>query len=206
MTPVKRLFDVALALLGVAIFAIPGLMIAGILLASQGQPILYRSERMQSPEKAFWLWKFRTMHHSLQDAGVSGADKAARITRPGHLLRRTRLDELPQLWNVLGGDISFVGPRPPLRTYVERFPHLYARVLQSRPGITGLATLTFHAHEESILSDCFTAAETDAAYMRRCVPRKARLDLIYQKNQCLLLDVVLLMRTIFRLFRKQHSA
>ena len=98
----------------------------------------------------------------------------------GRFLRRSRLDEVPQLWNVLKGDMSFVGPRPPLRLYVERFPELYAKVLQSRPGVTGLATLVFHRHEEKLLAACRSAAETDAVYARRCVPRKARIDLIYQ--------------------------
>jgi lipopolysaccharide/colanic/teichoic acid biosynthesis glycosyltransferase len=124
----------------------------------------------------------------------------------GHVLRRTRLDELPQLWNILRGDISFVGPRPPLRQYVERFPHLYARVLQSRPGITGLATLVYHAREERLLAACTTAVETDAVYVAFCIPRKARLDLIYQRKQTIQLDISLLMKTVSRLFKRGSSA
>jgi len=104
---------------------------------------------------------------------------------------------------VLKGDMSFVGPRPPLRLYVERFPDLYAQVLQSRPGITGLATLRYHAHEERLLRACTSAAETDAVYSRRCVPRKAALDLIYQHRRTLCLDLMLLWQTASRvLFRK----
>jgi lipopolysaccharide/colanic/teichoic acid biosynthesis glycosyltransferase len=149
------------------------------------------------------LWKLRTMTVAAADSGVSGGDKSARVTRIGRLLRRTRLDEVPQLWNILRGDMSFVGPRPPLRTYVERFPALYARVLQSRPGITGLATLAFHAHEERLLAPCKTAEETDAVYTRRCIPRKARLDLIYQQRRSVCYDVILIGRTIGRvLFRR----
>ena len=103
---------------------------------------------MKAPGVPFHLWKLRTMTVVREDSGVSGGDKAARITPVGRFLRRARLDEIPQLWNVIRGDMSFVGPRPPLRLYVERFPALYAEVLKSRPGITGLATLHFHAHEE----------------------------------------------------------
>ena len=126
----------------------------------------------------------------------------------GRFLRRARLDEIPQLWNVIRGDMSFVGPRPPLRLYVERFPEIYGKVLRSRPGITGLATLKFHAHEEWILKSCKTAEETDFAYSRRCVPQKARLDLIYQRHQSLCFDLSLLGGTVARvlvkrLFRKQ---
>jgi lipopolysaccharide/colanic/teichoic acid biosynthesis glycosyltransferase len=202
MTLAKRTFDIALALFGVFVFVVPGLLIAGALLASQGRPIFYASERMKSPKQAFQLLKFRTMRGAVFNHGVSGGDKIARITRMGHVLRRTRLDELPQLWNILRGDISFVGPRPPLRQYVERFPQLYARVLQSRPGLTGLATLMYHTREERLLAACATAAETDAVYAGRCIPRKARLDLIYQRKQTLSLDVFLLVSTVSRLFKR----
>ena len=105
------------------------------------------------------------------------------------------MDELPQMWNILRGDISFVGPRPPLPVYVTRFPDLYAQVLQSRPGVTGLASLVFAAHEEALLSRCATSDETDAIYARRCVPRKARIDLLYQRRRSLLLDAWLVIVT-----------
>lgn len=135
------------------------------------------------------------------DSGVSGGDKSARITRTGPFLRRSRLDEVPQLWNVLRGDISFVGPRPPLRQYVERFPEIYGAVLRSRPGITGLASVYFHAHEEYLLAGSRSAAETDAIYVRSCVPRKARLDLIYQARRTLCLDMSIMLKTVFRRLR-----
>ena len=88
--------------------------------------------------------------------------------------------------------------RPPLRIYVERFPDLYAQVLQSRPGVTGLASLYFHAHEDWLLSQCQTAAETDAVYTRRCIPRKARLDLLYQRRRTLCLDIAIIGQTFGR--------
>ncbi len=184
MTPGKRAFDVVLALVLVVVLAVPAAAIALAILLTDGRPVLYRAERMRNPAEGFLLWKFRTMRHAAAgpaERGVSGGDKVARVTRIGRVLRRTRLDEIPQLVNILRGDISFVGPRPPLREYVERFPALYARVLESRPGVTGLATLVFHGYEERLLAACTSAGETDAVYARRCVPRKARLDLIYQR-------------------------
>ena len=203
MTPGKRLFDIALALVLALILAIPILLIAVWLLVVDGWPVFYLSERMRAPDRAFRLWKFRTMTVAPADSGVSGGDKVPRITRTGRFLRRTRLDEAPQLWNVLKGDISFVGPRPPLRGYVERFPELYAEVLQSRPGMTGLATLHFRRHEERLLSECRTSLETDSVYARRCIPRKARLDLIYQRRQSLCLDLAILGQTLGQvLFRR----
>lgn len=200
MTPAKRAFDLGLALMLVLVLVVPALAIAGLILLRDGRPVLYRSERMRAPGRPFQLWKFRTMTVARTDAGVSGGDKTARITATGRFLRRTRLDEVPQLWNVLRGDMSFVGPRPPLRRYVDRFPQLYARVLQARPGITGLATVVFHRHEERLLAPCRTAAETEAVYERRCIPRKARLDLIYLRRRSLRLDLWLILRTARRIF------
>lgn len=208
MTPQKRLFDLGLALVLAILLAVPFLVLLAVLLLREGRPLFYVSERMKAPGVPFQLWKLRSMSVAREDSGVSGGDKATRITPMGRFLRRARLDEIPQLWNVIRGDMSFVGPRPPLRLYVERFPEIYGKVLRSRPGITGLATLKFHAHEEWILKSCKTAEETDIAYSRRCVPQKARLDLIYQRHQSLCFDLSLLGGTVARvlvkrLFRKQ---
>lgn len=207
MTPGKRLFDLSLALLLTAILALPFALVLIWLLLTEGRPLFYVAERIKAPGQPFWLWKLRTMRVVTTDSGVSGGDKAARVTPAGHFLRRTRMDEIPQLWNILRGDMSFVGPRPPLRIYVERFPELYAKVLQSRPGVTGLATLAYHRHEERLLAQCGSAAETDAVYSRRCVPRKARLDLIYQQRRSICLDIVLILQTgggvfLLRLFKR----
>ncbi len=148
MTLGRRLLDILLALLLLAVLWPVLLVLVGTILILDGRPVLYISERMQTPAKPFMLWKFRTMDTVVTDSGVSGGDKAHRITRTGQVMRRYRLDEIPQLWNILKGDIGFVGPRPPLRNYVERFPELYDAVLTDRPGVTGLATLVFHRTEE----------------------------------------------------------
>lgn len=203
MTLSKRLFDLGLASLLLLVLAVPFGLLLIVLLLIEGRPIFYVAERMRAPGQPFRLWKLRTMRVVGRDSGVSGGDKSGRVTRIGRILRRARLDEIPQLWNVLRGDMSFVGPRPPLRLYVERFPELYAEVLKSRPGITGLASLHFHAHEERLLAPCRDAAETDAVYSRRCVPRKARLDLIYNKHQNLCLDLRLIAETGGRVLFKR---
>ncbi|TDL81809.1 sugar transferase [Palleronia sediminis] len=202
MTPAKRLADLVLAAVLTVVLSPLILGLTFALLFSSGRPLLYRSERMRAPGEPFELWKFRTMRHDPTDTGVTGGDKSDRITPMGRFLRRSRLDELPQLWNVLRGDISFVGPRPPLRQYVEAFPALYAQVLRSRPGITGLATLRFHRHEERLLAACASGAETDAVYRRRCVPRKAALDLIYQRNRNLCMDMAIMWETLVRVVRR----
>lgn len=204
MTPGKRLFDIVVALLLVVILAVPFGLLLLWLLWKEGPPLFYVSERMRAPGRPFRLWKLRTMTVAEADSGVTGADKAGRITPAGAFLRRIRADEIPQLYNVLKGDMSFVGPRPPLRQYVERFPDLYARVLRSRPGITGLASLVYHAHEERLLARCRTAEETDATYCRICVPAKAKLDLIWQRHRSLCFDMVLMGRTLARVFRRRQ--
>lgn len=198
MTPAKRMLDITCALVLSVVLAPVALVIAILILCIDGRPVFYAAERMKTPQTAFALWKFRTMRPAAADSGVSGGDKSDRITRLGHFLRRSRLDEVPQLINVLRGDISFVGPRPPLRRYVEMFPALYGQVLRQRPGVTGLATLVFHKTEERLLANCRTPEETEHVYTRRCIPRKARLDLIYAERRSIGLDIRLILGTVFR--------
>ena len=198
MTPAKRLVDLTLALILTVILALPFSLLLLWLLLREGRPLFYVAERMRAPGRPFLLWKLRTMSVVPPESGVSGGDKVSRITATGRFLRKCRLDEVPQLWNVFRGDMSFVGPRPPLRLYVERFPEIYTRVLQNRPGITGLATLVFHRHEEKMLAKCYDAAETDAVYSRRCVPRKAHIDLIYQRRRNVWMDFRLMAQTLAR--------
>jgi len=202
MTWRKRIFDLFFASLLVIILGPIILWLVWKIWREQGRPIFYAAERMKTPDTSFRLLKFRTMTEVGTDSGVSGAHKANRITPTGAWLRRKRLDEFPQLWNILKGDLSFVGPRPPLREYVERFPDLYREVLKSRPGVTGLATITYHKHEERLLSRCKTPEETDETYCRLCIPMKARLDLIYQRNQSTCYDFDLVFQTIGNLFRR----
>jgi lipopolysaccharide/colanic/teichoic acid biosynthesis glycosyltransferase len=203
MTVSKRLFDIAAAVFLISVLFVPFAILLVYLLLREGRPVFYVSERMRAPDRPFMLWKLRTMRVVANDAGVSGGDKADRVTPMGRWLRKYRADEIPQLWNVLRGDMSFVGPRPPLRLYVERFPEIYARVLQSRPGVTGLATLHFHAHEEKVLTGCTTPEQTDAVYCRRCIPRKARLDEIYSKHRSLCMDFVLMIDTFRGVTRRK---
>ncbi len=202
MTLGKRLFDLGLAALLSVILAPVLLGLLAWLWIRQGRPLFYVAERMKTPDQPFPLWKLRTMTVASGDSGVSGGDKAARITPQGAWLRARRLDELPQLWNILKGDLSFVGPRPPLRQYVERFPDLYAEVLACRPGVTGLASLVYHRHETALLERCSSPEETDAVYARICVPAKARLDGIYARHRSLCYDIALILRTAALLFRR----
>lgn len=190
----KRSFDFFLASVLLVLFALPMLAIAGLILLLDGRPVFYCSERMRDCRQSFGMWKFRTM---IAGAGedVAGGPVLDRVTRLGRILRRSRLDELPQLWNILVGDMSFIGPRPPLRRHVEQFPRLYARVLVMRPGLTGLSSLRVHRWEAAMMRRCRTVAEAEALYCRRCIPRKARLDLLYPRQRSLLMDLWILWQT-----------
>ena len=126
---------------------------------------------------------------------VMGGDQLTRVTKLGGILRSVRMDEIPQIFNVLLGDIRFIGPRPPLRRYVEAYPEIYAQVLSAKPGITGLATVLVHRRERRILERCRSATETDQVYRRACIPLKARLDRLYMRRRSLWLDAFVIYRT-----------
>lgn len=203
MTLSKRLMDIVISLLLLAVLWPVFIVLLVVLAVCEGRPLFYVSERMKTPTQGFSLLKLRTMCASQDNSGVTGGDKSARMSRLHRILRKTRADELPQLYNVLRGDISLVGPRPPLRVYVTVFPQLYAQVLQSRPGVTGLASLVYHSHEETLLARCADAAQTDAVYRRMCIPRKAQLDLMYQANRSLCFDLWLIWRTAKKPFARK---
>jgi lipopolysaccharide/colanic/teichoic acid biosynthesis glycosyltransferase len=200
----KRAFDILLALIGLVLTApvVVGIIIA--ILWRDGGPVFYVAERMKTPDRPFNLIKFRTMSvlPNDQNSGVTGGDKSSRITPIGRKLRRYRLDELPQFINVLRGDMGFVGPRPPLRQYTAAFPQLYGKVLQSRPGVTGFATLHYHRVEESLIASATTPAQTETIYTTRCIPRKAALDLIYQRNASVCFDATIMWQTIRRVLKR----
>jgi len=192
----------------IALFLLPPILLVLavlyiVVVAAQGRPFIYSSERMNAVDRSFRLYKIRTMHPPDPDADerVLCGNQAKRVTTIGRFLRRSRLDELPQIFNVLKGDIRFVGPRPPLRRYVEAYPELYADVLRGTlPGITGLATVLLHQREERLLANCMSATEADAVYRRRCIPIKARLDLIHKRNNGVRLNTMILARTLARVF------
>lgn len=172
-----------------------------IVVPLQGRPFFFSAERMRSKEKAFIQHKIRTMQpvDAYVEQAVLGGDLQHRVTPVGVFLRKTRLDELPQIFNVLRGDMVFIGPRPPLRKYVEANPTYADFLCQAAPGITGLATVMLHQREERILSKCKNAAETDRVFREHCIPRKIRLDMLYQRNKSARLKLFILWRTASRL-------
>jgi len=195
--PARRALDLGLA--GVmAPLVLPILLAAGLAIrVLDGGPVFHRSTRIGRGGVPFVLWKLRTVRPdpTAQD-GASGGHLAARLTRTGPFLRRTRIDELPQLWNVLCGQMAMVGVRPPLPAHVAMQPIAYADLLRAPPGLTGLATLYLHGVEANRLAMARTAAETEVLYARRILPLKLRLDRIHARRRTVALDVWILARTL----------
>jgi lipopolysaccharide/colanic/teichoic acid biosynthesis glycosyltransferase len=187
----KRIFDVAASAAAIVVLLPLLLAIALLVWIDAGRPIFFGHERVGRNFRRFRLWKFRSMRPSADGPQITvGGD--SRITRSGRLLRLTKLDELPQLWNVLRGDMSLVGPRPEVSPYVDLYHDRYASILAVRPGITDLASVVYR-HEESILS----AQQDPERYYRDVVlPAKLNLADEYIGRQCLALDAQILVRTV----------
>lgn len=193
---IKRLFDVVSAALGLLVLA-PLLLLAAvwIKLDSPG-PVLFRQTRVGRLGVPFTIHKFRTMRVAPGAAITVGADP--RITRSGHFLRQTKLDELPQLWDVLRGAMSLVGPRPELARYVELYPaELRERVLAVRPGITDPASLAF-SHEAEMLA---AAQDAEREYREVVMPAKLKLSAEYAASASLMTDLRLILATLARVLR-----
>jgi len=165
------------------------LVCAGAVLFGDGLPIVFRQKRVGQRGRPFWILKFRTMR-STPGAEVTAA-RDPRVTRVGQLLRRSKLDELPQLWNVLVGEMSLVGPRPEIPRYVSDQGRAYRAVLRLRPGITDFASLVFR-DEEELLS---RRAAEPGFYQEALLPRKIAFARLYARRRSLLLDVRLLLAT-----------
>ncbi|HDN78947.1 MAG TPA: sugar transferase [Chloroflexi bacterium] len=188
----KRIFDILIASIGLIAFSPLMLIIAILIKLDSPGPIFYRAPRVGKNGKPFRMFKFRTMVANAEKIGppITVGDDP-RITRIGARLRSSRLDELPQLINVLCGEMSMVGPRPETPYFVEKFSPEQREVLKVKPGMTGLAQITFR-HEEEILSN---PGALDEEYMNVILPPKLALDLEYIKHQSLLLDVKTLFQT-----------
>jgi lipopolysaccharide/colanic/teichoic acid biosynthesis glycosyltransferase len=194
----KRTFDVIVAALGLLVLSPLMVLIAlAIRLTSPG-PVLFRQTRMGRGLKPFEILKFRTMVADADKLGLpltAGADP--RITPLGRFLRKSKLDELPQLINVIKGDMSIVGPRPEVPKYVELFPQEFAEILQLRPGLTDLASIKYR-DESALLAG---AADPEHEYQTRVLPDKLELAKEYVERSSLRLDLWLILRTIARVLR-----
>jgi lipopolysaccharide/colanic/teichoic acid biosynthesis glycosyltransferase len=170
---------------------LPGLLIIAlaIKLDSPG-PVFYRVKRVGYRGRSFWMLKFRKMHHDARGAPLTTASDP-RLTRVGRLLTRTRIDELPQLWDVLRGRMSLIGPRPEDPRFVALHEEAYRQILRVRPGITGITQLAFSS-ERTILD----RKDPLSDYVGRLLPRKVELDLLYIQRLSARIDLAVLCWTL----------
>lgn len=198
MTPAKRAFDVAASAAGVVVLA-PVFLLVGLLVVTgdRGSPF-FRQERVGRRGVPFRIWKFRTMAQRKGQGGpeVTAADDA-RITSVGRLLRRLKVDELPQLFNVLRGEMSIVGPRPEVPRFVEQYSPAERALLEFVPGLTDPASLLYHG-EEAMLAG---AADPERLYVERIMPAKARLSIDYARQATVRSDLRIILATLAMLCR-----
>lgn len=194
----KRCFDIVISLIILSAFLPFGILIAlAIKLDSKGT-IFYRQERVGKNGKVFRLLKFRTMRTDADKAGkLTVGMRDPRITRIGYFLRKTKLDEFTQFWNVLIGDMSIVGPRPEVQEYVNLYTPQQREILTVRPGITDYASLEYF-HENEILGAAENPRET---YIHEVMPAKLDLNKKYLQNPTLLHDLKLMWMTFAKVLK-----
>lgn len=175
---------------------------AGLVKVSSPGPVLFRQQRVGRRGVPFELWKFRSMRVDSAAGPQVTADRDPRITRVGRVLRKTKLDELPELFNVLRGDLSLVGPRPEVARYVALYPEAEREFLQRfRPGITDPATVRFR-NEEEILA---RAPDPERAYREEVLPEKLRMYRAYLEDASFLNDFRVLLATLQVILRPSHA-
>ncbi len=197
MTRAKRTFDLVSAGIGVVLLVPLLALLALLIKAEDGGPVFFRQERVGYRGRPFRIWKFRTM---IRDAEARGlpltVGRDPRVTRIGAWLRRLKLDELPQLFNVLAGDMTLVGPRPEVPRYVASYGAAERRVLELVPGVTDEASIRY-ADESTILA---ATVDPERVYVEEILREKIRLNLKYAARATVWTDLRVILATLRRLF------
>jgi lipopolysaccharide/colanic/teichoic acid biosynthesis glycosyltransferase len=188
----KRLFDIVFSFFGLLFLSPLLVLIVFLMKITSKGPVIYKQLRVGKYNSDFFIFKFRTMFVDADKLGLlTVGDRDARVTKLGFYLRKFKLDELPQLFNVLTGDMSFVGPRPEVRKYVELYNSVQLQVLNVRPGITDLASIEFR-NENELLS---AQEDPDSYYITVIMPKKLQINLDYLKGSTLLKDIFVIFKT-----------
>jgi len=191
----RRLLDLAASASGLVLLSPLFAVLAVAVKASSPGPVFHRGERIGRGGKPFTLYKFRSMCVGDGGPAITRAGDP-RVTAVGRFLRRTKLDELPQLINIVTGDMSLVGPRPEAPRYVEMYDDEQRRILSVRPGITSPASLEYRSEEEQLVGP-----DWERLYVGTIMPAKLRIDLEYLDRRTLASDLRVIARTIAALFR-----
>ncbi len=197
----KRIFDIVFSLLGLLVLA-PVFAIVSIAILFSGGEVYYRQERIGLNSIPFVLIKFRTMvTNADQGLNITIGNNDQRITKLGRILRRFKIDELPQLVNVLRGEMSLVGPRPEVPRYVALYNEKQKKVLSVKPGITDYASIKYR-HENELLAEATQGQSPEEFYIHTVMPHKLALNLLYVKKQSFILDIKLIVKTLVLIFVK----
>lgn len=193
----KRLFDVIFSFFGLILLLPLFIIVALSIKMDDSGPIFFKQKRIGRNFRPFFIYKFRTMVEGADKKGLpitSEGDK--RVTAVGRILRKLKIDELPQLINVLKGDMSLVGPRPEVERYVDLHMKEYREILKVRPGITDVSSIAYR-NEEEVLGN---QADPEWYYNNIVLPEKIRLSQQYFKDASFFYDVKLIFKTLFRIF------
>jgi len=199
MRRIKRLFDLFWTFLGLP-FLIPVFLVIGLLIKLEdGGPIFFKQKRIGYKGKPFIMWKFRTMIIDAEKKGsLLTVGRDPRITHVGYYLRKFKLDELPQLFNVIKGEMSLVGPRPEVEKYVKLYSPEEYKVLELLPGMTDPASLKY-IDENDILAQ---AEDPEFVYINKIMHDKIKLNLEYAEKASIWTDFIVIMKTFLKLFKK----
>lgn len=194
---IKRVFDFLCALLGLIVLSPLLLLIALLIFCEDFHSPIFRQVRIGRDGRPFGMLKFRSMRVGSDKSGPSlTVSGDSRITHIGSVLRATKLDELPQLWNVLLGQMSFIGPRPEVEKYVRLYNDHQRQVLSFRPGITDIASVMFYDESEQLAQ----AQNPEEFYIREIMPKKIEMNLAYAKRANLFSDLGIIFATLGRMF------
>jgi len=189
----KRIFDILFSFTGIIILSPVFIIISFLIIIDSRGGIFYKQIRVGKNNIDFRLYKFRSMKPDSAKAGLlTVGRKDIRISRVGYFLRKHKLDELPQLFNILKGDMSFVGPRPEVRKYVELYDENQKKVLNAKPGLSDYASLEY-INENEILGK---AENTEKLYIEEIMPAKLKLNLKYISEKGFITDVKIILKTI----------
>ena len=198
---IKRVFDISFSLVGLIMLSPLFFLIAYLIKREDGGPVFYRGVRIGQFGKPFRIYKFRTMVVDAEKiGGPSTADDDPRITKIGKFIRKYKLDELPQLINVLKGEMSIVGPRPEVPFYVDMFTEEEKRILDVKPGITDWASL-WNPDEGAILAG---SSDPEKTYMGKIRPIKIKLQLKYVEERSFLTDLKIIFLTVLTVLTKKR--
>jgi len=197
---IKRIIDIIISVLGIITLSPLFILIAIIIKAESRGPVLFRQKRVGKNEKIFKIDKFRTMTDKAWQKGthITISEKDPRITKIGKFLRKYKIDELPQLFNIIKGDMSLVGPRPEIPEYVDIYTPEQKKVLSVKPGITDLASIKY-INENKILSK---SKDWKNSYINKIMPDKLKINLEYIKKKSLFLDFYIIFKTILNVSKR----